>query len=107
MNTHDHSHCAGTPIGGIPVSGTAADGRTGRRVTAALIALVLAAAVFALAACGSAASAAGAGPRNTSASALANDSDLVDHTLGLVVPGAVHVAAGADLQQARTVVRTS
>jgi predicted ester cyclase len=81
-------------------------GRTGRRGTSALIAAV-AAAAFALSACGSAPSAPSAGPGSTQASAPANDSALVEHTPGLVVPGAVHVAAGADPRQARTVVRTS
>jgi predicted ester cyclase len=82
----------------------AATRRTGRRGTSVLIAVVLAAAAFALSACGSAPS---AGAQNTSASAPVNDSDLADHTPGLVVPGAVHVAPGTDPRQARTVVHTA
>jgi len=83
-----------------------------RRGTTVLLAAVIAAAAFALSACAGTPSApsAPAGSPSTAASAAsapANDLDLVDHTPGLVVPGAVHVAAGADMQQARAVVHTS
>jgi predicted ester cyclase len=80
-----------------------------RRGATVLLAAVIAAAAFALSACAGAPSApsAAASSPNTAATAPANDLDLVDHSPGLVVPGAVHVAAGADMQQARTVVRTS
>lgn len=87
--------------------GTHTTGRVGRRGTSAVIAVVLAAATFALTACGSAPSAPSAGPPNSSASAPANDLDLVDHTPGLVVPTAIHVAAGADPAQARNVVHAA
>jgi hypothetical protein len=52
--------------------------RIGRRGSSAVIAVVLAAATFVLTACGSAPSAPSAGPPNSSASAPANDLDLVD-----------------------------
>jgi predicted ester cyclase len=81
--------------------------RIGRRGSSAVVAAVLAAATFALTACGSAPSAPSAGPPNSSASAPANDLDLVDHTPGLVVPTAIHVAAGADPAQARNVVHAA
>jgi predicted ester cyclase len=84
-------HSSGTPM-------------VGRRGGAALLAFALAAAVFALTACGSAPS---AGPRNAQASAPANDLDLVDHTPGLIIPTAVHVAPGTDPRQARDVVHAA
>ncbi|MDT7639882.1 MAG: hypothetical protein QOC83_4170, partial [Pseudonocardiales bacterium] len=87
--------------------GTQTTRRIGRRGTSAVIAAVLAAATFALTACGSAPSAPSAGPPNSSTSEPANDLDLVDRTPGLVVPTAIHVAAGADPAQARTVVHAA
>jgi predicted ester cyclase len=62
---------------------------------------------FALAACGGAPSAPRTAPTSASASAPAAIPDLVDHSRGLVAPASVHIAAGADLVQARAVVHTA
>jgi predicted ester cyclase len=72
-----------------------------------LITVTLAGLAFALAACGRAPSAASGAPSSTSASAPATNTDLVDHSDGLVLPVSVHTPAGADLAQARTVVHTA
>jgi hypothetical protein len=79
----------------------------GRRGTSALIAVVLAAATFAPTACGSTPNAAAQNSSASSASAPADDLDLVSHTPGLVVPTAIHVPPGADPAQARNVVHAA
>jgi predicted ester cyclase len=75
-----------------------------RRGAAALITIACA---FAVASCGGVPSAAGTEPLTTSSSTAAAISDFVDRNAGLVVPVSVHIAAGADLAQARAVVQTA
>jgi hypothetical protein len=77
------------------------------RGTAALMTGALAAVAVTLAACGGAASAPQTAAFTTSSNTAATDSDLVDHSPGLVVPVSVHIPAGVDPTQARAVVRTA
>ena len=81
--------------------------QTPRCRAAALITIACAAASLALTSCGRAPSVASTAPVTTSSSSAATVSDFVDHNAGLVVPASVHVAAGADLAQARAAVHTA
>jgi predicted ester cyclase len=82
-------------------------GQAPRRRAAALIAVGCAAVTFALASCGGAPTVASTASLTTSSGTADTISDVVDHKAGLVVPASVHIAAGADLAQARVVVQTA
>jgi predicted ester cyclase len=77
------------------------------RSRAVVIAVASSAVAFAIASCGDTPSVASTAPVTTSSSSAATVSDFVDHNAGLVVPASVHVAAGADLAQARAAVHTA